>query len=438
MQREKCLRTLAWALITAAAALALSGAARASSLRIIHQFELPQNPQGSLTFDAAGNLYGTTDFGGSTACSSFGPGCGVVWKLAPNGRLIILHQFTGGADGAFPDAGVIFDAAGNLYGTTFAGGDVTACPSHGGCGVVFKLAPNPDGTWTESVLHTFAGAPDGAVPEAGLILDATGNLYGTTFVGGDPTACPSFPGFPVGCGIVFELKPNPGGTWTESVLHVFTDADGANPFAGLIFDSAGNLYGTTRDGGASTACPGGCGVVFKLAPNSDGTWTESVIHSFTGTDGNTPFAGLTLDTTGDLYGTTLYGGSSSQCGSGCGVVYRLAPNPDGTWTESVLHTFAGGADGTLPNGLTFDAAGNLYGTTWGGGRHTTASGCFEGCGTVFKLTPTPSGWHETFWKFFGTVGENPLAPVIFDKKGNLYGTTYNGTGNSGVVFKITP
>ena len=436
MQRKKCSRALASALVIAAAALTLGGAARASTYKIIHQFGLAKKPLGNLTIDAAGNLYGTTFYGGdSTACTTALGGCGVVWKLAPNGRLTMLHQFTGPPDGAWPDAGLVFDAAGNLYGTTSAGGDPTVCPSSqspGGCGVVFELKPNPAGTWTESVLHTFTGGADGAAPTAGLIFDAAGNLYGTTYFGGsNSTSC-----YFGGCGIAFKLAPKPDGTWTESVLYSFTGGgDGSNPSAGLVSDAAGNLYGTTWEGGNLTDCDGGsCGVVFKLTPNRDETWTESVLHSFSCGDGALA-QGVVFDTAGNLYGTTF--GSNTGCQE---TVYKLQPNPDGTWAESTLYRFIGGVGGFFPNGgLIFDAAGNLYGTTFFGGFEGETTTCaYSGCGVVFKLTPTSSGWKETvLWKFLG-VGANPGAPVIFDKQGNLYGTTTSGTGNYGVVFKIKP
>jgi uncharacterized repeat protein (TIGR03803 family) len=264
MESEKSLKTLASAVVIAAV-LATSAAARASSYRIIHEFEVPKDPSGSLVMDGAGNLYGTTVYGGgSTACSSFSPGgCGVIWKLASDGKLTMLYQFAGGADGALPEAGVIWDAAGNLYGTTTWGG-VDSCSSGDfvGCGVVFKLAPSPDGTWTESVLYSFTGGADGANPTAGVIFDAAGNLYGTTGSGGGTSACPD------GCGTVFKLAPNVDGTWTETVLYSFKGGvDGNGPEAGLVMDPDGNLYGTTASGGSSSACPGGCGTVFKLAPN---------------------------------------------------------------------------------------------------------------------------------------------------------------------------
>jgi uncharacterized repeat protein (TIGR03803 family) len=427
MQPKKCLRTLASALIIAAAVLGSSGAARASTYKIIHQFEVPKYPEGNLTMDAAGNLYGTTYQGGdTTACPSIGPGfgCGVVWKLAPNGALTVLHEFTGGEDGALPEAGLTTDTAGNFYGTTTWGGS-GSCSSgnYHGCGVVFKLALNPDGTWTESVLYSFTGGADGANPTAGVIFDATGNLYGTAGGGAGNR------------GAVFKLALNPDGTWTESVLYSFTGgADGNGPAAGLVFDPDGNLYGTTTAGG-SGPCSGsnyhGCGVVFKLAPNPDGTWTESVLHSFTwGPDGRLPEAGLIFDAHGNLYGTTYWGGAQTG-GYGCGVVFKLAPKPDGTWGESVLHRFAY-TDGCGPSAsLTFDAANNLYGTTVYGSPSP-----YENYGFVFKLTPTSSGWSETAVHPFLGEAANPEAPVIFDPKGNLYGTTTGGS--FGVVFKITP
>jgi uncharacterized repeat protein (TIGR03803 family) len=435
MQCEKCFRALASAVIIAAAVLALSGAATAASTyKIIDQFEVPKVPVGNLTWDAAGNLYGTTVFGGdSTACSSIGPGgCGVIWKLASDGKLTMLYQFTGGEDGALPYGGVIFDMAGNLYGTTAWGGS-GSCSSgnYHGCGVVFKLAPNPEGTWTESVLHNFTGSPDGAGPTASLIFDAAGNLYGTAGGGASSSACPG------GCGTVFKLAPNPDGTWTESVLYSFTGgADGNGPAAGLVFDPDGNLYSTTGAGG-SGPCSGsnyhGCGVVFKLAPNPDGSWTESVLHSFAwGPDGRLPQAGLIFDGAGNLYGTTFWGGAKFP-GYGCGVVFKLKPKPDGTWAESVLHRFAY-TDGCGPSAsLTFDAAGNLYGTTVDGNPSL-----YKNYGFVFELTPNSSGWSETVLHAFLGLAYSPESPVIFDPKGNLYGTTAGGMHNYGVVFEITP
>jgi uncharacterized repeat protein (TIGR03803 family) len=264
------------------------------------------NPNGALIADTAGNLYGNTTYGGDGgSCSHFG-GCGVVFKLSPDGTETVLHTFTGGSDGANPIAGLIADRAGNLYGTTFFGGGRGSC--YRGCGVVFKLSP--DGA--ETVLHTFTGGSDGSSPEAPLIADSAGNLYGTTDYGGGICSGPF-----AGCGVVFKLSPD----GVETVLHTFTGGrDGADPSAGLIADRAGNLYGTTFFGGGRGSCYGGtgCGVVFKLSPDG----AETMLHTFTGgSDGASPSVGLGLiaDTAGNLYGTTTSGGVGAN-----GVVFKLS------------------------------------------------------------------------------------------------------------------
>jgi uncharacterized repeat protein (TIGR03803 family) len=453
MQRAECRLTVIAIFAIMTVTLLFAGSATASSTKILHVFDWATYPQANLVRDAAGNLYGTTFDGGGSGCN-FGLGCGIVWKLAhnPDGTRTyrILHVFKG-ADGANPYGGLIFDAAGNLYGTTEFGGA-------NGWGVVFKLKPNCDGTWTERVLYSFTGGAGN--PLSGVIFDTAGNLYGTTLSGGDS-----------GWGAVFKLAHSPDGTWTESVLHSFTgggDGDGAYPEAGLVFDGAGNLYGTTVYGGSAFSdCPWGyasygCGTVFKLKRNPDGTWTYSVPYSFLGgANGGFPQAGLVFDGAGNLYGTgTPYNtgvplsppeGSGGSCAPGatfgaCGVVFKLAPNSDGTWTESVLHIFTGGADGADPYaGLTLHA-GNLYGTTiFGGCIACDPTGI--GYGVVFKLTPTSSGWGETVLHAFLGYGRNPVAGVNFDPAGNLYGTTSNGityatAGNAirtyGLVFEITP
>jgi uncharacterized repeat protein (TIGR03803 family) len=402
-----------------------AGAVAASKYKVLHRFAGGKDgggPTGSLILDAAGNLYGTTQQGGgSINCSG---GCGTVFKLKPNSNRSwtesVLHRFSGGADGANPWAGLIFDATGkNLYGTTTRG----AAADHG---VVFKLKPNPDGGWTESVLHSFTGSADGGGPLAGLIFDAAGkNLYGTTAGGG---------GF--GQGTVFKLTPNSNGSWTESVLYNFTGgADGAAPNSGrLIFDAAGNLYGTTAVRGGKCE---NCGTVFKLTPNSDGSWTESVLHSFLGgSDGSEPLAGLIFDTAGNLYGTTANGGNLAYCsGFGCGVVFELTPSSDGSWTESVLHRFAGHPAANPWAGLIFDSAGTLWGAGLNGGPTNG--------GAVFKLTSQPGGsWgYSALHVFLGEPAMNPLGSLVFDIAGKIYGTTVNcGSGKkcAGVVFEITP
>ena len=344
-------------------------------------------PQAGVIGDSAGNLYGTTSLGGTA-------NVGVVYKLDTTGHETVLYSFTGGADGGEPAAGVILDSAGNLYGTTVFSGTA-------GTGVVYKL----DSTGHETVLFTFTGTlsgGDGNVPWAGVIRDSAGNLYGTTLLSGT-----------AGQGVVYKLDT----TGHETVLYSFTGgADGGNPSAGVIRDSAGNLYGTTQRGGTANA-----GVVYKV----DSTGHETVLYTFTGgADGGDPWSGVIRGSAGNLYGTTQVGGTA-----GAGVVYKL----DTTGHETVLYSFTGGftggPDGGYPYaGVIGDSAGNLYGTTYQGGT--------AGKGTVYKLD---SAGHETVLCSFpaGADGENPYAGVIGDSAGNLYGTTTSGgTANAGVVYKL--
>jgi uncharacterized repeat protein (TIGR03803 family) len=381
-------------------------------------------------FDQAGNLYGTAAAGGITNC--YGSGCGVVFKLTPNSdgswTESVLYSFTGGNDGGYPSGPLIFDQAGNLYGMTYWGG-----ANH--YGVVFELKPNTDGSWTESVPYSFcslANCSDGRQPYAGLIFDNAGNLYGTTMSGGGP----------YDDGTAFKLTPSSDGSWKESVLHSFANGvDGQYP-GNLTFDALGNLYGTTWFGGRKDR-----GVVFQLTPNTDGSWKANVLHNFTGgKDGGLPRgSSLIFDQAGNLYGTTSQGdGSGCDEGYGCGVVFKLTPTADGSWKEKVLHRFSGSKGGAVPRGgLILDPVGNLYGTTSEGGN---LSYCYAtGCGVVFKLAPNSSGgWRETvLHSFRGQPGIIPLAGVIFDAAGNLYGTTagdiWNGQPTSfGSVFEITP
>ena len=309
-------------------------------------------PTADLIRDSAGNLYGTTPYGyDSSACFGDMEPCGVVFKLSPAGAETILHSFTVLAEGYFPYAGLIQDAAGNLYGTTAYGGPQDS-------GVVFKLSP----TGTYTVLHSFTGGAGGAYPAAGLVRDAAGNLYGTTNQGGSATST-CYP--PFGCGVVFELircDSEPSGYEFKVLQNFEGGADGALPQGSLLRDAAGNLYGTTQFGGgvSSSACTGyflpGCGTVFKVSA----TGTKTILYRFPGTlDGSFfPVAGLIEDAAGNLYGTT-YGGLSLGC---CGTVFKLSP----TGTETVLYGFNvfNEADGRNPSArLVRDAAGNLYGTT---------------------------------------------------------------------------
>jgi uncharacterized repeat protein (TIGR03803 family) len=370
----------------------------------------------------------------------------------------ILYIFTGGADGGSPYSGLISDSKGNLYGTTGAGGGGTC-----NCGTVYELSPGANGTWTEKVIYAFSGSSnDGVFPFGSLVFDGKGNLYGTTVLGG-----PTFGG------TVFELTAGSNGTWTEKILYSFTGPDGSEPYAALIFDTTGNLYGTTLSGGVY-----GFGTVFELVSGSNGTWSQKVLHSFTGgNDGATPDGPLIFDGVGRLYGTTTSGGphdygavfeltpgskgwtekiiyalpgaggsgpfdglifdsASKLYGTSATTVFQLTPGPNGTWTENTIHTFLGGKDGAYAeSGLILDKAGNLFGTTSTGGAHY---------GTVYGLKPgSDNTWTETVVHRFAAGAGDGVFPgpanLIQDARGNLYGTTsQGGAANAGVVYEITP
>jgi hypothetical protein len=346
-------------------------------------------PAGGLIIDGKENLYGTTAYGGDGSCILLGTkaGCGIVYELSPPAEkggqwtYKILYNFQGGHDGYFPSGNLVIDKAGNLYGATqFGGGKGTTCNViYGGqCGTVFELSPPPTkrGKWKEKVLHAFAGDSDGANPNGGLVLDSEGAIYGTTFAGG--YNCPHHSG--QGCGTVFKLDPPAGkdGAWTEKQLLVFKNgADGAQPIAGVILDAGGSIYGAAEGG------TNGCGLVFKLAANGGGRWKDTVLYSFGGSEYYYGPAVSQIDASGNLYGTTNAGGGESLQGS----VFRLKPpRKGGDWTLFTIHGFSAIPYGEIPTSvLTFGKAGNLYGTTQGGG---TGSGCgFTGCGTVFEIKP---------------------------------------------------
>jgi len=358
------------------------------------------NPYASLVSDAAGNLYGTTPYGGAY-------GSGTVFQLSPTitgpWTETVLYSFTGGSDGSIPYADVIFDKAGYLYGTTYEGGT-------SGCGVVFKLAPTGS-TWAETVLYSFLGAyVDGQNPFAGLAIDPGGNLYGTTEFGGGSD-----------WGSVFELARN-NGTWTETILWGFSGGDANFPMARVLLDPKGHIYGTGYGGGNE-----GYGAVFKLVHYTGG-WSKSVPYTFTSCcDGHNPVGGLVLDSAGNVYGTTF------NSGIGHGVAFELTPTNTLNWLETRLYTFTGGSDGGNPYaGLVFDTSGNLYGTTEYGGAF--------GYGTVYKLTPTTTGFAESVLYSFtgGKDGGHPLSGLLL-RKGVLYGTTEaGGSFGQGVVYEVQP
>ncbi|MFZ0773028.1 MAG: choice-of-anchor tandem repeat GloVer-containing protein [Candidatus Sulfotelmatobacter sp.] len=331
----------------------------------------------SLILDSAGNLYGAAEETGSRQYGS-------VFELSPAAHGTYTEKNLDNLSGVIdhPLGNLIFDKSGNLYGTALDGGT-------NGFGAVLELIPQANGTFKQTVIYSFGGYPvDGAGPSAGLIFDGVGNLYGTTAHGGSSSSCKGALLKPIGCGIVFELMPVAGG-WQEQMLHSFagSTSDGAIPAGNLIMDANGDLYGTTTDGGLEPkACragsnnPAGCGTVYELS-SSNGTWTETIIYEFTRAngDGGNPEAGLVEDPAGNLYGTTLFGGSTATYTYG--TVYKLAPAAGGGWTESVLYSFTGtGGDGGWQySNLILDAAGNLYGTASYGGN--------AGFGTVFEITP---------------------------------------------------
>jgi hypothetical protein len=360
----------------------------------------------------------------------------------------VLYSFQGGTDGSLPAGGVIFDKAGNLYGLTINGGS-TACPP-GWCGTIYELSPPQQmgGAWTETVLYVFKGhnQNDGSSPSGSLISDSAGNFYGVTGYGGSGP-CVLF-GTATGCGTAFELSPpkTRGGKWTEKVLYNFQGGnDGDLPTGPLVFDSVGNLYGATEFGGGKGAtCDafygGNCGTVFKLSPpkQKGGKWTEKVLHGFAGgADGANPNGGLVLDSKGVTYGTTLSGGNQackSDTGVGCGTAFRLVPpkTKGGVWIEKQLHIFADGKDGSGPNGgLIFDAKGSLYGTAGGGGKGLN--------GVVFRLELGGNGhWAETVLYAFGD-GNAPCCPgagLVSDTSGNVYGVSLAGSYFRGTTFRL--
>jgi uncharacterized repeat protein (TIGR03803 family) len=410
---------------------------QAQTETVLHSFAGPINggtgadgaaPLAGLVRDSSGNFYGTTDDGGTF-------GIGTVFEVVNSSGSYtekVLYSFTGpinggtAADGALPNAGLIMDSSGNLYGTTYGGGT-------SGVGTVFEMVYS-SGSYTEKVLYSFKGvnAGDGSGPLAGLVMDSSGNLYGTTFRGGSSIGAG---------GTVFELV-NSSGSYTEEVLHSFpypgAGGDGSVPEAGLIMDSSGNLYGATTGGGTFTA-----GTVFEL-PCSGSPCTypaESVLYSLTATGGG-PAGGVIMDTTGNFYGTGGGGGTYSL-----GTVFELV-NSSGSYTEKVLYSFAGpaiggpGADGAYPNGdLVMDSSGNLYGTTSQGG--TAFSGTTQGDGTVFELVNSSGSYTERLLHSFAGLGSGdgsaPNAGLVMDPSGNLYGTTGTGgaSGGYGTVFEVT-
>jgi uncharacterized repeat protein (TIGR03803 family) len=407
--------------LSIALALAPSATAQTQTLTVLHNFtNFPDGgrPLGRLLLDPAGNLYGTTTIGGKI-------GYGSVFKVDTSGNLSIFYSFAGPPDGNEPVAGLIRDAAGNLYGTTGVGGTTTLCgtdqTSLAGCGIVFKLDPSG----TETVLHRFgSNGPDGAFPNGPLALDSSGTLWGSTQEGGERGCTVPIPPngrmVDVGCGTVFKVDL--GGN--ETVVHNFLKVDGAAPIGGVIQDQAGNLYGVTLSGGLQN-CPsaffGSCGTVFKV----DTSGQLSTFYSFKGgdggPDGDIPESSLILDPAGNLYGTTNAGGTvvcAPQVlpGITCGTLFQLTP----AGKETVLHSFGGSGDAGYPiTGLVRDAAGNFYGLI---------------SGLVIKLDSM--GKESVLYTFTG-LDIIASGDLVQDAAGNLYGTTLFGANGEGTVFKLT-
>ncbi len=333
----------------------------------LFNFPFPEDgTTAGVVVDTAGNLYGTAGAGANNR--------GVVFQLVPtsSGQWLenVLYDFGSNAvDGAEPSGGLVFDSQGNLYGTTQAGGAF-------GFGTVFELTPSLNGQWTESILYSFLGPPsDGAIPLAALTLDGFGNLYSTTVAGGSGDCQrDSVPG----CGTVFQLSPSSGG-WTENVLHAFVGgSDGQFPVGAVSVDNVGNLYGTTEQGGG--LCTGtGCGTVFEITPTAGGSWSENIIHRFSSGEGIEPECSLAFDAAGNILGTTFEGGTN-----GYGTVFQLMNTSTGQWVETGYYSFSGTRDGAYPvAGVLLDSFGNVYGTTEFGGLALGQ----EGLGVVFLGKP---------------------------------------------------
>ncbi len=375
--------------------------AQAQTFAVIYNFTGGSdgaNPLAGFAIDRVGNLYGTASAGGSSAD-------GVVFKLSTSGQETVLHEFTGGIDGATPEGSLVLDKSGNLYGTTHAGGVSNA-------GTVFLVTR----TGKEKVLYSFTGGADGAAPIAGLTMDTAGNLYGTTTAGGSS-----------GNGAVFKLAVPTvaGGPWKESLLYSFgTGTDGAIPVSGVTLDESGDLYGTTSAGGTY-----GYGTVFQLKRSKSG-WTENILHDFAlGSDGGVPYAGLVLGGKGIFYGAATEGGGGGT--NGGGTVFALTEGSGG-WTFTVINALSGwNISGTFRDVLL--ESGKIYATTHCDGDYSA--------GTVYELTQSGGTWTYTSLYVFtgGTDGLYSFSNLVSDRAGNLYGTTNEGGADGyGVAFKVTP
>ncbi len=422
--------------------LTLAGACAAQTENILYSFTGTASdgeyPLAGLVFDGMGNLYGTTSQGGDNG--------GTIFQLVPPANpgarwtKKTIYSFDGSHNNlSYPRSRLAFHNHA-LYGTTGSGGHCSS--SRSGCGAVFELTLTYGHGWEIHDLYNFAGGTDGSSPYAGVVFDAAGNLYGTTRNGGDATATT------FGDGTIYELSPPtaPGGEWTETVLYRFSPLAGS-PTTEVVMDKSGALYGTLEDSGGGYKP----GLVYQLSPPSAAgdAWTWSDIYDFQGGnyDGTYPRGGVALDASGNLYGGTLFGGGC------CGAAYKvIPPSGGGTWTERLILKLGSQSNGMNPTGgLAMDSAGNLYGATAAGGDNPACTAT-SGCGTIYKLTkpPTPGGtWNETqLYSFGGSPdGSSPVGDLLLDSSGNIYGTTNFGgiddevcdlNGGCGIVFELTP
>ncbi len=434
MNTRKTSRTFLAAIAMAVITFSLAVSAQAQTETVLYNFGpgwAGNYPDGTVALDGAGNIFGSTQSGANC--------CGTVYELSPASgggwTYKVLRGFGLNSYGAGVAPTLTRDSAGNLYGTTINGGDTSKNCNGIGCGVVFKLSPTTSGQWSETVLHTFSGGPDGGNPFGSLLVASDGSIYGIAERGGNDHQCTTK--YVQGCGVVFKLS-NSGAGWREAVLYTFSNAVGSGPNGGLVMDAAGNLYGTTA---------GGAPILFELTPTSSGEWTETTLVNFLDTTWGSPVSGVIADAAGNLYGTAY--GTEGNCPfrGACGAVFELSPAAGGGWTQSVLHTFTAGTDFAYPFNVSMDTAGNLYGVAIYGYADNTDCGTY-GCGGVFELSPSTGGtWTETILhKFTDGADGNPngLSGVAVDASGNIFGTAAAGGNNltncgdgCGVIFEIT-
>ena len=436
----------------AASSLVLAATANASTLTPISNFSGSTGYIQGRPVVAGGVVYGTLGFTPPPNGSDLN---GLVYALTPPASgttytQATISSFTGGATGGNPVGGLHADANGNLYGAAFSGGSLTtACKASSlqGCGLIYELTKSGT-TWTRTAIYTFLGGTDGIGPVGNLIADSTGALYGVTEGGG----CTVTLTYPIGCGTVFKLTPPAtGATWTKTTLYTFQGNanDGAEPLGPIARDAAGNIYGATQFGGmAETLCgtlPNGagdsrCGVVFKLTYNATAnTYSESILHFFTdGADGSIPSGGVVLDSKGNVYGTTLQGGTAGTCQffgySGCGVVFELVKAS--SYAKTAVHLFTG-ADGASPSALMINSKNRLFGVTTMNTSAETCNASTYYCGTAFQITPTTTAWNaKVLYSFAGTNNiTGPEFGLAADTAGRLYGVSINNVTST--VFTLT-